>query len=287
MVDDIDGESYARLERPRCPLCDGHHEPRRIAAHFGMTAMVAECRRCRIAYQTPRPTLEASIAYMNMRWKATDAYVADAPRQLAKAERQFELVAPLVGTRGAVLDFGAGIGTFVRAARAHGWQADGVEHSRSARERAALEHRVDLAADVAELDGEWDLITLWDVIEHLREPRTVVEALGDLLRPGGWMVFETGNWESWNRLASGDNWGLYLFDHQYYFSLASLRAEVSRAGLSNCQLLDGSRRRPPRRPGPNASAKDRARWVAYERGTALWPDLADIDIMVAAVQKPR
>jgi SAM-dependent methyltransferase len=286
IADVIEGVSYERLEQPGCLLCGRIHAARTIAGGFGMTAMVAECPDCRLAYQSPRPSLEASLAYMNMRWRSQDAYVADPALQRGRVQKQLELLAPLAGASPRVLDFGAGIGTFVRDARARGWQADGIERSESARERASEANGVELEADLASAPFEFDIITLWDVVEHLRDPRETIAALSIHLRPGGWMIFETGNWESWNRLASGDAWPLYLFDHQFYFSPASLRALVAGAGLTDFRLLPAGEAAPPSPPA-DGDAGAKARWDAYRRGLELWPEHAAIDIMVAAARTPR
>jgi SAM-dependent methyltransferase len=277
VIDTIEGATYERRERCGCPLCGRIHPARVIAVQFGMLASVAECAGCRIAYQTPRPAPEASLAYMEMRWRSPDAYVADDESQRARARMQLQRIAPLVGPRPRLLDFGAGVGTFVRAARDEGWGAIGVERSAAAIERARTRNAVDLVSDLSHVAGRFDAITLLDVVEHLRDPQGTVEALRTYLRDGGWMIFETGNWESWRRLAAGDAWGLYLFDHQYYFSPASLESLVGRAGLVDFQLLAD----PAHETGAPDTADER-----NAHGTALgrWPDHASIDIMLAAAR---
>jgi SAM-dependent methyltransferase len=284
MIDTIEGVSYERLERPGCPLCRRLHPARTIEVAFGMTASVAECPGCRLAYQTPRPSLEASLAYMNMRWRSQDAYVADPEQQRARAQAQLELIAPVVPARPRVLDFGSGAGTFVRVAREAGWDAVGVERSTSARERALASNGVDLNPDLSAVGGGFDVITMWDVVEHLRDPRDTVETLRAHLRDGGWMIFETGNWESWRRLAAGDAWALYLFDHQFYFSPASLQALLDRAGLVEFRLLPGAQSPPPDRPAQAGGAEAADTWNTYRSAVARWPEHASIDIFVAAAR---
>ncbi|HEV3085657.1 MAG TPA: class I SAM-dependent methyltransferase [Candidatus Elarobacter sp.] len=284
MIDTIEGVQYERLERPGCPLCGQLHPARAFAVNFGMTASVAECAGCRIAYQTPRPSPAASLAYMNMRWRSQDAYVADAGQQRARAETQLQLLAPLVPEGGRVLDFGAGPGTFVRVAREAGWEAVGVERSESARERARSANSVELLPDPAGAGDGFDAITMWDVVEHLRDPQRIVETLRPLLRRGGWMIFETGNWESWRRVEFGDAWGLYLFDHQFYFSPASLQSLVSRAGLRDFRLLPAAEAPPPDPPAPAAGPDAVRIWKTYQAALERWPGHASIDIFVAAAR---
>ena len=48
--------------------------------------------------------------------------------------------------------------------------------------------------DTAELEkGSFDLITMWDVVEHVPEPRDLLEQARELLKPGGLLVIETQN----------------------------------------------------------------------------------------------
>jgi 2-polyprenyl-3-methyl-5-hydroxy-6-metoxy-1,4-benzoquinol methylase len=284
LTDTIEGVPYERREQVGCPLCARPHPARRIAVQFGMQASVAECRDCRIAYQTPRPAIEASMAYMDMRWRSNDAYVADADGQRARARRYLDVVASLGVPGRRLLDFGAGVGTFVQAARDDGWDASGVERSTSAIERARRERSIELHADLSAVGDDFDVVTMWDVIEHLRDPQGTVEALRAHLRPGGWVIVETGNWESFGRLATADAWGLYLFDHQYYFSPCSLEETLARAGLRDFRVVGGRRSATPVAPQAASGAEFDA-WKAYQDAVARWPEHATIDIMLAAARK--
>jgi hypothetical protein len=96
-----------------------------------MTAVVSECRRCAIAYQSLRPSPEATLAYMNWRWASQDEYVANIDSQLTRARLQLSFVRQYVQS-GSLLDFGAGSGAFVRVARDGGFDAEGVERSDTA-----------------------------------------------------------------------------------------------------------------------------------------------------------
>jgi len=80
-----------------------------------------------------------------------------------------------------------------------------------------------------------------------------------------------GELGSWVRLAAGDAWGFYLFDHQYYFSPVSLESLVRRAGLVDFRLLPEAHVAPPAAPAPDDDAAVIAAWEAYRRGTELWP----------------
>jgi hypothetical protein len=178
--DVIEGKRFPRTAEVACYLCGQPQPPRRIPVALGMSAMVAECPACRLAFQTPQPSPEASMAYMNWRWRSTDPYVGNRRRQLRRARKQITHIKRFVRGPVRLMDFGAGAGAFVRASLDQGWQAVGVESSSSARERAREFFGVDL---LDAMDGErYDVITMWDVVEHLRDPRSVLEMLGGTSR---------------------------------------------------------------------------------------------------------
>ncbi len=281
--DIICGKEYHRTDIIRCPLCDRQHQSRMFNVQYGMKVMVAECPSCRLAYQTPRPSVEACQAYMDMRWNSSDSYVKDTEGQRQRAKRQMQYVNKLFAKTGKLLDFGAGIGTFVQIAAIQGWQATGIERSSSAITRAREENQVELCQEIP--DAKYDVITLWDVMEHLHNPAETFMYLKKFLRPGGYLIMETVNWESWLRLALGDKWNLYLFDHHFYFSPPSLAELLARCGLHNFMLLNTKPVPPVFRMllhiGLNRSA-----YSGYWQAKKLWPGHYAYNVMTAAAQLP-
>jgi 2-polyprenyl-3-methyl-5-hydroxy-6-metoxy-1,4-benzoquinol methylase len=291
IVDVVEGRLYPRTEHSGCPLCGAKRVPRPIRVAFNMIASVAECPDCRVAFQTPQPAAEASLAYMNWRWRGAgkrDHYVEDTSNQLGRARVQVALVGEQAPAKGRLLDFGAGAGAFVRAALDAGWDAHGVEQSESARKRGLETYGVQLRATPG--DETYDVITLWDVVEHLRQPESLLRMLAGHLKPGGTIFLETGNWENWRRIAERDRWGLYFYDHQFYFTPASLAAMLSRCGYDRFRLLDRNRRRPrlsllhPKRMRRDPGLPWRS-WSEWRKARVLWPEHGDIDVMITVARR--
>src|SRR5262249_52465610 len=94
--------------------------------------------------------------------------------------------------RGTLLDVGCGDGHFLAAARAAGWRVDGIEFSpEGARRAAARIGRPVAVGDLAltgHLQGPFDVVTLWHVLEHLIHPRAMLEAARTRLAPEGLLV---------------------------------------------------------------------------------------------------
>jgi SAM-dependent methyltransferase len=285
ITDIIDSKTFVRAEHVGCPLCGGNYPSRPIKAQFGMTAHVAICEKDRLAFQTPRPSPEATLAYMNWRWGSDDSYVRDVQAQLGRGRAQLEFVHSHANPPGTLLDFGAGSGSFVKVARDAGWSAEGVERSRTARANALERYDLNLLEELPE--KQYDVITLWDVIEHLRAPADMLTTLYANLKPGGQIFIETGNWENWQRVVNGDKWHVYLLDHHFYFSPSSLGKIVSDAGYQDFRLLDVNRKK----PGGFGAFKKMPRytahsWAAWMNAKLKWGNHGDIVTMIAVARKP-
>lgn len=95
-----------------------------------------------------------------------------------------------------VLDVGFGVGAFLVEAVARGWKASGIEASRSAYEEASklLSGKAQLRlGEFLEMEenAEMSLITFWDVLAHVPDPRAYIEKARDGLRVGGLMMVKT------------------------------------------------------------------------------------------------
>jgi len=92
-----------------------------------------------------------------------------------------------------VLDFGCGWGQFLAAAAVFGAEAYGIDRDAD-RLLQARASGVTVAPSLADLPravrGQVDSISLFQVLEHLEEPRPVLEELRDWLRPGGVLILE-------------------------------------------------------------------------------------------------
>ncbi len=144
-------------------------------------------------------------------------------------------LALLGGARGRLLDVGAGRGRFVAAARAAGWDAQGIEPSLRGIEGArtlGVELRRAGIDDAAVETGSLDAATLWHVLEHLDEPGPALDRIAGWLRPGGLLLVGVPNLGSVQARAGGARW--YHLDvprHRTHFTVAGLHALLRAHGL--------------------------------------------------------
>jgi SAM-dependent methyltransferase len=159
-------------------------------------------------------------------------------RRTARARlRRIQSLVPRAHAAGPrrLLDIGCGTGVFLDEAVLDVWDAEGLEVSEYASAAARRRHlRVQTAAmEFAAFPAAfYDCITMWDVIEHLRDPAGVLARASSALRPGGVLALSTGDLMSVVARLSGRRWHLFnLPEHLFFFSPASLRALLGRAGL--------------------------------------------------------
>ena len=101
--------------------------------------------------------------------------------------------------RGRLLDYGAGAGGFARFMAGRGFEAVGLEPyslGTTLEEPNLRLVRAPLATAKASL-GQFDVITMWHVLEHVMNPVEVLAELRSLLKPDGVLVVSVPNFSSW------------------------------------------------------------------------------------------
>jgi SAM-dependent methyltransferase len=110
--------------------------------------------------------------------------------------KRLHTVESRVSKKGRLLDIGCAIGTFLKIARDGGWDARGCEISEFASRYARDEYKLDVICgefDKAKFAGDekFDVITMWDVVDHSEDPVAFLSDAADLLKPGGCMFVQT------------------------------------------------------------------------------------------------
>ena len=147
-----------------------------------------------------------------------------------KAELQFINVMP----PGRILDVGCGLGHLLSGVNPE-WERHGVEISEYAAERAAT-HGTIVTGDLQSAcypDAWFDVVTLYHVIEHMEDPVAELREIRRVLRPGGWLVVGTPNFDSACARRYGDRFRM-LHDktHISLFSAESLRRLLEDHGFN-------------------------------------------------------
>ena len=212
-----------------CAVCG---EPGPARKLWKQQVEIMECTRCGLAWWEPPADFEPEAVY-------DAAYFADAQARHGYddyasledslrrnfARRLARLPAPRSERR--LLDVGAAYGFAVDEAVRAGFRAVGIEVSVPAavKARDVTHGRVALASMLAPpfADETFDIVTMWDAIEHLADPHAAVSDVARLLRPGGCFVLTTGDVGSLLARISGPHWHLYTIpEHLFFYTRKSL-----------------------------------------------------------------
>jgi 2-polyprenyl-3-methyl-5-hydroxy-6-metoxy-1,4-benzoquinol methylase len=259
-------------EHVPCPGCgaDDTDEALRIddVPELDRPAVIVRCRRCSLAYLNPRPTPERIGVYYPADYVCYRTVAATRRRPLRdrweRAHRRVALGHPgTVGWRdrlaaaahgllvrraiqrsewiayrgeARLLDVGCGGGDFLVRMRNRGWRVEGLDIGREqcarvAEATGAVVHVGTLPGAAVE-PAAYDLVTFWQVLEHLHDPVATLRAARELLRPGGSIVASTPNFGSWSRQRFGATWvGLDPPRHLIHYTPETLQAVFEAAGF--------------------------------------------------------
>ena len=198
---------------------------------YGHCGPIVRCLGCGLVRQSPQPQPADLVrAYREV---ADERYEEEASGRVETFGRALRDLARHEPT-GRLLDVGCHTGIFLEVARRAGWEACGVEPSRWSADRARARglQVVDGTLAAAELpEGSFDVVTMWDVVEHLADPLAELRRARRLLRPGGLLALSTMNVEAWFPRLLGRRWPWYMQMHLYYFTPRTLGRMLERAGF--------------------------------------------------------
>jgi 2-polyprenyl-3-methyl-5-hydroxy-6-metoxy-1,4-benzoquinol methylase len=230
----------------RCQLCGGGE--RDLKFRDGPFS-VFTCRGCGLVYVSPR--LQGDVlkeVYNEEYWKSDNPkmrgyadYAREAALYLKTFEKRMALVQRHLPAQARVLDVGCAAGYFLRVLKGRGHDVHGVELSTAIAKEAVAALGADrvhigtLDDAVQAMDyqpASFDLITLWDVIEHVPEPQAVLRRIRELIKPEGRLLLETQNVASrWARLL-GPRWHHYKHhEHLYHFTPATITRLLADCGF--------------------------------------------------------
>lgn len=142
---------------------------------------------------------------------------------------------------GTILDIGCSSGGFLGTMKSGSWKLYGIEMEASTADRARLatgaEVFVGNAVDAPFAAQSFDVITCFDVLEHVYDPPEFLTRVQKWLKPGGIFFVMLPNIDSWEARMFGSFWyGLELPRHLTHFSPKSLRHLMTRLGFRELAL---------------------------------------------------
>lgn len=122
-----------------------------------------------------------------------------------------------------VLDIGSGTGDFLATCKKDNWTIFGVEPSEAAR-KISKEKGIAVEPDLTSLEeNEFDVITLWHVLEHVENLMEYIETLKEKLKENGTLIIAVPNYKSFDANYYKEYWAAYdVPRHLWHFSQTSI-----------------------------------------------------------------
>jgi 2-polyprenyl-3-methyl-5-hydroxy-6-metoxy-1,4-benzoquinol methylase len=234
------GEHGLRTEQISCPICRRSTNEARLWKKNNFHYV--RCLNCGLIYINPQYSDKAvADIYSNVLYdqksERLDLILPTLHKYKGRLLKKFERFRRTHH----LLDVGCFKGFFLYSASRRGWKTFGTEVSVPATGFASRE--LGLQVDLGDLlhlphlrQFDFDVVTLFDVIEHLSRPYLYLQRAHELLRPGGLLYMETPNFHALPRFVLGKRWTIFNSLHRYYFTPGTMKRILQMIGFENIRI---------------------------------------------------
>ncbi|MDO8966560.1 class I SAM-dependent methyltransferase [Algoriphagus sp.] len=226
------------LERlSKCPLCKSGRflNYAEITDHAVSKEnfILCKCSNCELLFTNPRPTEDKIGPYYNFpEYYSHEDKAKNLTQWIYQKVRNFSISKKVdfirrLKRKGKLLDYGCGTGEFLKAAKNKGWKISGIEPNEKARNQANLKLNEKVKNSIEELNknSDYDIITLFHVLEHIHELRKTLKKIITHLKSDGYLIIAVPNADSWDGKKYGKYWaGWDVPRHLYHFNSKSIEA---------------------------------------------------------------
>lgn len=204
------------------------------------------CSKCTVEFLYPQPnedilkSIYSAHYFLGEREGVAESVVTHQKRATAETYIR-QLLAITGGKTGSLVEVGCGSGDFLLVAQEQGFTVRGIEIS----PHAVAMANARLGADVVqcgEIEGvnlptaEFDVAAFSDVIEHVRDPHSLLQRIHRCLRPGGTMFLVTPDTDSWSGRLMRTHWMEYKLEHLFYFNRRSITFLLHKQGFDQVKI---------------------------------------------------
>lgn len=201
---------------------------------FGIHGPIVKCGSCGVIYVDEKIEQEQISTYYEV---AEDPlYFAEQKAREITFRNYLKKLEKVFSSKGKILDVGTNTGLFVRLALNKGWEASGIEPNKWAVEYAKKNYGIDLINKPFEKGvfekESFDVITMWDVIEHFTNPAEEMKKVYWYLKKGGVFALSTIDPESFLARLMGTKWSWYMEMHRVFFTRKTAEFYLKKTGFN-------------------------------------------------------
>ncbi len=190
---------------------------------YGKHWNLLRCKACGFIFSEPFPPVEISKVYERI---VDPEYVEEEEGRSGNFKSILKVLKRIVKNKGSFLDVGSATGIMMNLAKKEGWDVYGVELSRWAVDEAKKRYGLEIIqGDFSEVElpeNFFKVVTLIDIIEHVSNPKEVIEKVWRILEKGGVAVIVTPDVQSFTAKVMGERWWHFRPAHIGFFSKRSL-----------------------------------------------------------------
>ena len=236
-----------KFETVVCPICGSSEKTScyEFSDTFGSYSLVS-CKSCNMNYLNPRPTYDTIGVYYDSSnytpflssGKKENLFnrVYRSVRNYSVAWKRRKIEKFIM--KGSVLDIGCGTGEFLNEMRANGWAVMGLEPSEDASEFARRELKLDVMTGFIDetfahsIHANFDVITLWHVLEHVHEPKEALTLIAKKMADAGLLMIAVPNIASLDARIYRKDWiALDVPRHLLHFAPETMEKLVKESGM--------------------------------------------------------
>lgn len=228
--------SYSK-ELIYCPLC------RKKLGNFKLwiktdVGDIIRCNQCGLGFLNPNK--ESNIKNINTTLYNSKFYYKLLSRSQQELSRrynnQMKEISRLVKKKGNIIDIGCSIGMFLKTAATFGFNPYGYDINKINLNKAKKLFGINILPDNylenKKFNNFFDVATIWDVLEHIHDPVEFLSQLIGKIKPGGLLVVQCPNMESYDFLKFGNKWDwLIPGDHIQFFTQKTLVKVLIESGF--------------------------------------------------------
>ncbi|MBI4369641.1 MAG: class I SAM-dependent methyltransferase [Elusimicrobia bacterium] len=221
-----------------CPICRLHQTEFLFEKN---NFKIINCFQCEIASVEPMPTPDELASYYDLGYFEGNqqkfgyvSYIAEEPYHVQNFFRKAEMIRSFERP-GKILDGGCATGTFLEAIGPE-WHRYGVEISDELlKAKPPPAHYNVWCGDFLKYPAPaapFDVVTFWDVLDHVRDPKHYLRRAGELLKPGGLLALHIGDRSSLFAWLMGRRWHIIVPPtHLYFFTRKGMTRLLRQCGF--------------------------------------------------------